>query len=239
VNFYSNFPWKSKNEETVGVLLNEFYYYYAHFDYQNYIICPRLGHVLSRQNSIFNSKYVLVVEDPFEIDFNCARLVSSAELERIKTHFKTSFLHTHSRLFPAISVDTNNNNNSNNNSNNNNNNNNSNMNNENNNKMRTIIVPKSTGNHININNNTTNNSNSNSNNNNNIVSLVTKSLSPRRRNKTNKNNKDNIHNIHKENNKNNHFIGNTPNSPRNPPDHNNSSNNKMNGIKDTPNSQNF
>jgi DNA polymerase sigma len=95
-NCYFEVPtnWKSANTETVGQLLAEFFDYYLHFDWDTYAVCIRLGKLVPKSETNFapSSLKPVVVEDPFEIDFNCTRLVKQHTLLRMKRLMKSAYI---------------------------------------------------------------------------------------------------------------------------------------------------
>jgi len=86
--------WKCCNTETIGQLLVAFFEFYAYFDFIKYAVCIRFGKLAVKSATAFPhvSQRPVVIEDPFEIDFNCARLVKAHTLARIKRLMKTAFI---------------------------------------------------------------------------------------------------------------------------------------------------
>eukprot|EP01114_Cavostelium_apophysatum_P002514 TRINITY_DN12241_c0_g1_i1.p1 TRINITY_DN12241_c0_g1~~TRINITY_DN12241_c0_g1_i1.p1 ORF type:complete len:849 (-),score=183.85 TRINITY_DN12241_c0_g1_i1:76-2601(-) len=86
--------WVSKNKETLGQLLSNFFVFYTNFDFANQNICIRTASPVSKAASIFKTD-AIVVEDPFEIDFNVSRLVKKKYLDIMRKTFQRSFMQMH------------------------------------------------------------------------------------------------------------------------------------------------
>jgi len=86
--------WKTSNIETIGLLLTSFFDFYSTFDYSKYVISIRLGKLVLKSSTLVssNTHKLVVIEDPFEIDFNCGRLIKSATLMRIKKIMKATYV---------------------------------------------------------------------------------------------------------------------------------------------------
>lgn len=89
--FDSNTEWKTQNTSSVGELLAGFFYYYSNFDSTKQAVSIRLGRATLKTEINFG-KDIFVVEDPFETDFNCTRLVNISTLERMSRCFKQAFV---------------------------------------------------------------------------------------------------------------------------------------------------
>jgi len=89
--FFEEMPlWKSKNVDSVGILLCKFFLYWFRFDFTRDAVSVRMGKVISKSECRF-AKTQLSVEDPFETDFNCARLVKKYNLQKIVHQFKMAY----------------------------------------------------------------------------------------------------------------------------------------------------
>jgi len=82
-----NMNWKSTNSDSVGHLLCKFFFFWWKFDYNKSIVSVRLGKEISKNNF----QFPFYVEDPFETDFNCARLIKNKNLKEIILQFHLAY----------------------------------------------------------------------------------------------------------------------------------------------------
>jgi len=82
--------WRSENKESPGELLIRFFKYFSEFDFKTYAISVRTASALLKSEVSFPSNPVCV-EDPFETDFNCARLIGNRILDYSKNVFNISY----------------------------------------------------------------------------------------------------------------------------------------------------
>eukprot|EP01119_Soliformovum_irregulare_P003458 TRINITY_DN1398_c1_g2_i2.p1 TRINITY_DN1398_c1_g2~~TRINITY_DN1398_c1_g2_i2.p1 ORF type:complete len:893 (+),score=270.95 TRINITY_DN1398_c1_g2_i2:84-2681(+) len=86
--------WKSENRESLGSLLGGFFLFYGEFDFMKYAVCIRTGRPTLKSETAFKAcppNKPMVIEDPFEIDFNCSRLVKDHNVNRIQGMFKVAY----------------------------------------------------------------------------------------------------------------------------------------------------
>ena len=77
---------------TVGELLIEFFYYYGYqFDYIHSVVTIRKQGVLDREekccDSIWKMMMQLCIEDPFEIDYDVAHVITPTSSSMIQEYF--------------------------------------------------------------------------------------------------------------------------------------------------------
>ncbi|KAM7454302.1 hypothetical protein BLSTO_04942 [Blastocystis sp. subtype 1] len=86
-----------QNTMTVGELLIEFFYYYGYqFDYIHSVVTIRKQGVLDREekccDSIWKMMMQLCIEDPFEIDYDVAHVITPTSSSMIQEYFAKSYV---------------------------------------------------------------------------------------------------------------------------------------------------
>lgn len=81
--------WFSKNRSSVGELLAGFFLFVCSYNFEKLMVSIRLGK--PHLKPFHFEAYPIVIEDPFEINFNCSRLISDETLQTIIISCKIAF----------------------------------------------------------------------------------------------------------------------------------------------------